>query len=131
MLKMNVCASVFIGVLIMTMNAVYADQSNPHQTVERFLQALKQGDIETIGKLIDGDYYRKNKKQIDNNPTYSDFLKRYYQNSEFRIVGTVWNKASVFTRVEKSDNGNITSFSTFRLEKDSNNIWKIMDEKLE
>lgn len=129
MIKRNVC--VFIGVLLVALNTAYADQLNPHQTIERFLQALKQGDIETIGRLIDGDYYRQNKQQIDNNPTYSDFLQRYYQNSEFRIIGTVWDKASVLIRVEKSDNGHIASFSTFRLEKDNNKIWKIMNEKLE
>ena len=129
MIKRYVC--VFIGLLMVTLNSAYADQLSPHQTVERFLQALKHGDIDTIGGLIDGDYYRQNKRQIDNNPTYSDFLKRYYQNSEFRIVGTVWDKAGVFIRVERSDNGDIASFSTFRLEKDGNKIWKIMDEKLE
>lgn len=130
MMKRNVW--IFIGILmIVTLNTVYADQLNPHQTVERFLQSLKHGDVHTIGKLIDGDYYQQNKQQIDNNPAYSDFLKRYYQNSEFRIIGTVWDKASVFIRVEKSDNGNVTSFSTFRLKKDGNKIWKIMDEKLE
>lgn len=128
-MKRNVC--IFIGVLIMTLNTVYADQLNPHQTIDRFLQALKHGDIDTIGKLIGGDYYQQNKQQIDSNPTYSDFLKRYYQHSEFRIIGTVWDKASVFIRVEKSNNGNVTSFSTFRLEKDSNNIWKIVNEKFE
>ena len=116
-----------ISFFLFNLSLSFADASNPRGTIENFLSALKRGDIEELQNLTAGSYYSSNKNKIESNPAYSEFLKNFYENSEFRITGTLWDHDSIIYCVEVRTNGSVSAYTKFRLQK-SGGPWKVTEE---
>lgn len=66
-------------VLVLACNARCAEPATPLDTVARFYEASRQGDVETMKSLIAGPYYKTRKKLLENNADYPQFLRKYYE----------------------------------------------------
>lgn len=64
-----------------------------HKVLIPFFKALQSGNISTIKKYISPELYEKNQVLLDENTEYSDFLKNYYKDVDFRIVSAKQNES--------------------------------------
>jgi len=53
-----------------------------NQVIRPFFLALKEGDIETIKRLISKKMYEERKTLLEDNPEYGAFLRRCYKGAE-------------------------------------------------
>ena len=100
-----------------------------------FLDALKNGDLDSIKHYIAGDIYENKRVLLEKNEEYSEFLKNYYHGVEFYIEKAVesGNYIVVHVLIEFSngDEGNARLY----LGKDVNKVpgalegatWKIIE----
>lgn len=62
------------------------DQLEAQEVVNRYFDALKQGDTKTVKNLIDGDFLTSQKSLL-NNSAYPDHLINIYKDMSFEITG--------------------------------------------
>ena len=55
-----------------------------NNTCVPFFKALKNGDVKTIIAYSSGEFYRRYKVLLEQNPTYPQFLRDYYRGVEFQ-----------------------------------------------
>lgn len=65
--------------LIIGFNQVSAEFENPTDTVTSYFEACRNGDVETIKRLIAGPFYDSRKVLLLKNKSYPNFLKNYYR----------------------------------------------------
>jgi hypothetical protein len=56
------------------------------ETLRPYFEALKNGDVVSIKKVIAGKMLQRNLVLLDQNKNYPDFLRDYYQSVEFSIM---------------------------------------------
>ena len=61
------------------------DQLEAREVIDRYFDALKQGDTQTIQSLLDGDLLTA-RKPLLNNPSYSDHLINVYKDMTYEIT---------------------------------------------
>ena len=115
---------IIITVLIMSFISFEANALEPNDTVLRYLHALKHGDVGTIKDSITGELYKKRKVLLEQNKSYSEFLKKTYRKAEFQIKETMVNNNDVLVKVESKLPEGKTIF-IFYLNKNSQGNWKI------
>jgi len=115
---------IIIAVLIVSFSAFASDALEPNDAVSRYLRALSQGDIGTIKDSITGEMYKNNKVLLEQNESYSEFLKKTYRDAEFQIKETTVNKNEALFKVESKFPDGITRF-IFYLNKNAEGNWKI------
>ena len=54
-----------------------------------FFNALKDGNVEALKQYISKDMYRKNRRLLDQNRKYPEFLRKYYQGTSFHTKSMV------------------------------------------
>jgi len=54
-------------------------------TIQTFFSILQSGNTTAIESYLGGDLYERRKTLLRNNREYSEFLRRYYQGTEFQI----------------------------------------------
>ena len=118
---------IIIAVLIVSFSAFASDALEPNDTVSRYLHALSQGDIGTIRDSITGELYKKRKILLEQNESYSEFLKKTYRKAKFIIKETTVNKNEALVKVESKFPDGITRF-IFYLNKNAEGNWKIFKE---
>jgi len=118
---------IIITVLIMSFISFEANALEPNDTVLRYLHALKHGDIGTIKDSITGEFYKKRKVLLEQNKSYSEFLKKIYGEAEFQIKETTIDNNDVLVKVESKLPGGKTKFILY-LSKNAEGNWKIFKE---
>ena len=130
MIKMIKMILVATGVIFFSNYSLAMGSSDLEITVDQFLEALRNGDT---GALIDvfSEKQLKYRRKLMNNPRYSDFLRRHYENCEFQIKEIrQLSEFSVEVYVEIVSSGQISSAPTFRFSK-KNKKWKFTGRKKE
>ena len=61
------------------------DQLEAREVIDRYFDALKQGDTQTIQSLLDGDLLTA-RKPLLNNPSYPDHLISVYKDMAYEIT---------------------------------------------
>ena len=118
---------ILLAVFLVSFSSIAANALEPNDTVLSYFQALKNGDIETIKDLITGEMYEKRKVLLEQNENYSEFLKKVYQEAEFRINETNETDNDVLVNVEVNTLNGKTEFNLL-LKKDMDGNWKIFKE---
>ena len=118
---------ILLAVFLVSFSSITAHALEPNETVLSYFQALKNGDIETVKGLITGEMYNKRKVLLEQNENYSEFLKKVYQEAEFRINETNEIDNDVLVNVEVNTLNGKTEFNLL-LKKDMDGNWKIFKE---
>lgn len=115
--------------LFVSYGSLHAETSETVDAViANYFEALKNGNIDTIRNYIAGNFYKKKKTLLENNKDYPEFLREFYQGAEVQIRNStqVDDKAVAEVWVYSPDRS--ISVTKIRLEKDSSNTWKIVEE---
>ena len=118
---------IIIAVLIVSFSSFEANALGPNDTVLRYLTALKHGDIGTIKDSIEGELYKKRKVLLEQNKSYSEFLKKTYRAAKFIIKETTVDNNDVLVKVEVKFPRGKTKF-ILHLNKNAQGNWKIFKE---
>ena len=62
-----------------------AQAVQPRDAVVQFFEASRNGDTETIRRLIAGSFYDQRKVLLEENEQYAEFLRAHYQGTEVRM----------------------------------------------
>ena len=115
--------------LFCNFNFLHAQVADPSDTLIVYFKALKNGDVETIKKCIAGDYYKKYKVLLEENQSYPEFLRNFYQGAEFDIVNTTkGNNDDVIVQVQTYFADGSTAHNKLRLKNFNKDGWKIVEE---
>ena len=82
----NLC---FIFSFLLSVSSAYADDTRILETVDRYTQALKSGDVQEIKKLVGGRLYRKRRALLEENTEYPDWLRKNYAGANFSFPSGV------------------------------------------
>ena len=150
---------IFLVMLFSGVASSPAASVTPTETVINYFDACRNGDVNSMKKLMAGNFYEKKHSLLFNNKNYPEFLKSYYQDLNITIVSAstgnfdmvsrnhsklyerFHKKGGLWTSSGENDIAVITvSFefpdksafiSKFLLKKVSNNHWKIFEHLLE
>jgi hypothetical protein len=64
-------------------DALYSEIVN--ETMVPYFEALKNGDVSTLQRLISGRMFERNKVLLEQNTEYPEFLRNYYRNVTFEV----------------------------------------------
>ena len=106
------------------------EAAEPAMVVEQYILALKNGKIEAVKYLLSDKFYKKRKVLLENNPNYSEFLRKFYEDSEFRIMKTVQKNEQVYVDIEQTRKDGSSNMITLILHEDKPGDWKINSETL-
>jgi hypothetical protein len=123
---LNVIAAFFFCISLAN-----AEQIGPDNTVLKFFNASRNGDVEQMRALISGSYYNRRKAVLENDDSYSAFLVDHFQGSMTNIEESTIdhkNQVAAITVTTRFPDETINT-SRLILKKDGNGIWKIVDEK--
>ena len=81
----NSLSQALLLVFMLAYSAWCADTTGPSDTVLKFYEASRHGDVETMKTLIAGPYYKNRKTLLEKNADYPEFLKRYFRGVEIRL----------------------------------------------
>jgi len=83
---MKIVTQILCLILVCVSASSVSFAEEPYQTVLNYLNASKNGDVQTIKSLIDGPYLQKSINLLENNKNYPEFLRDYYADVAFQIV---------------------------------------------
>jgi len=119
----------FISGFSFTAESAASTETEIEAVTLRFFNLLKEGDENALMSLL-GDEFISKREKVISNPNFKDFIKKYYQNSQFNIVSIEKidnrNYAVCF---EILRNGKIEKAHTIYFNKKMN-AWKMKGEKL-
>ena len=118
---------ILLVVFLVSFSSITAHALEPNETVLSYFQALKNGDIATIKSSITGEMYTKRKVLLEQNKTYSKYLKHVYKHADFQIKETAIQDNTAEVTVEVNSPGRQNEFVLF-LKKDDLGNWKISKE---
>jgi hypothetical protein len=124
--------SVFIILLSVPLNAQQADVDvGPIHSVNKYLKACQNGDIEEIKHLITGPLYTKRRSLLNDNAGYSKFLINHFSGVEFSILSdTAVNESREVVVVERHYPDGTLLRTKLILVNQNEDTWKIYDEQL-
>jgi hypothetical protein len=125
-MKRNIL-SIVIAILIVSLNPITSNALEPNEIVLCYLTALKNGDIQVIKDSIAGEIYNKSKVLLEQNKSYSEFLKKTYWKAKFQIKETTFDNNNVLVKVESKLEREKTKFILY-LNKNAQGKWKIFKE---
>ena len=116
-----------VGALFLSDTSLAID-SNLQITVGQYLNALKDGDVQSIMQILSEEQYQRREKLLKN-PRYSKFLKKYYKDCEFRI-GDIrplsGNRVGVDIEIFSGEQMSSATTLTFKIR---NGEWKLVHDK--
>ncbi len=85
---MKKCLSIIIlSVLIAGMSFTHSMAADePVETVIKYFEASKSGDVEAIKTLIAGPFYKKKIVLLEKNTEYPEFLKEFFEGSSMQVI---------------------------------------------
>ena len=120
-----------IATLFFCISPADAEQNGPDNTVLKFYNATRNGDVAQMRELVSGSYYNRRKAVLENNDSYPAFLMDHFHGSTTNIEKSIIdnkNQIAVVTVTTHFPNQSINT-SRLVLKKDGNGSWKIVDEK--
>ena len=118
---------VSVGALFLS-DTSFAIDSNLQTTVGQYLNALKDGDVQSIMRILTEEQYQRREKLLKN-PRYSRFLKKYYKDCEFRIEDIrplSENRVEVDIEIYSGEQMSSATTLTFKIH---NEVWKLVHDK--
>jgi len=108
-----------------------AESAKVYKATEIFIEALISGDISTIRSHIAGSLKNRLKTLLNDNKSYSQFLRKQYANAVFLIDDPIIDgeRASVDVSIEFQQNEK--RFFKIKLEKINNGKWMIIEQSEE
>jgi len=85
---------VLIMILTVTLSNASVQEPSPetfdhdhilNQVIQPYLESLKRGNITVIRQLISGNIYKRYRVLLEENRSYSNFLKKYYRHADFSV----------------------------------------------
>ena len=55
------------------------------QVVMPYVESLRTGNVTAARQLISGKFYQRNRTLLEENRSYSDYLKNYYKEADFTV----------------------------------------------
>ena len=86
-------------VLLFGAGLVEANESDATLVVQRYFQALHDGDVESIRGILGGRLLAR-KERLLSNPTYGDYLRNHYQDLSVSITSTAVESGAVEVMVD-------------------------------
>ncbi len=97
-------------------------------TVEPFLAALQQGDIEGARQYTAGGLYRNITEAAEQNVDYGAFLRQRYDGATFSPIVLEAQENNMIVGVEVDFAGKGTSVFDLLIARDSTGSWRIVDQ---
>ena len=97
----------------------------PVQTDEAFhslFSAMKNGEVEKIKNYISGEMLERNRVLLEQNREYPDFLRKFYDGAQFRVVEAVRNGDIVVANIMIIFQDGYESEIRLQLQKDTANL---------
>jgi len=109
---------------------VLADTGGPADTVLKYYEASREGNVTGMRQLIAGSFYNRRKVLLEANDNYPSFLESYYQDSAIAIDKVdISNEGKVaVVSVLITYASQTTETKTLILKMDKNDNWVIADE---
>jgi len=128
--KLSVIASLFILVVFNTL--AFSTENTPAEIVQNYFLACENGDVSAMKPLIADHFYQRRKVLIEENKKYSEFLKSHYSGMQIEIVSTEVESESGNAEVALKQifPGGSSIDTTLVLKKNTDGVWKIVDEVL-
>lgn len=113
-------------------NILYGDEvnSNPQDALDTYFHALKEGDVQKLISLLADPLLSEKKEILDEDKTYPDFLRNYYQDATLVVNHTAFKKdhnISILT-TEIYFKGDVNPMKIDFYLKWTDNGWKISEE---
>lgn len=125
--KILIAAAALLGASIL-----HAQDTLPADTIKRFFDASRAGDVETIKSLVAGSFYNRRKVLLEDNPAYPEFLASHYRDSSIEIAqattDAVSGTAAVAATIRYPDNKQESV--RYILKQDASGAWKIVRQQL-
>jgi hypothetical protein len=124
-------AYVLAVALFMGETALLAGEpASPDECVVQFFEASKNGDTTRMKQLMGGSFFNQRKILLEDNRTYRDFLRKYYDDARLQITNVREDRRGwvVDLRIKFAD-GSVDS-SKLLLQKDTSGTWKIVQDLL-
>lgn len=97
--------------------------------------ALKDGDVETIKDCFSSNYCERYKDLLDENKEYSNFLKDFYRDADYRIKRAVREKETTYVDIIIYFPNGTQSTKRWLLKEEKringNMIWKVKNEVID
>lgn len=74
-------------IIFFNLNVSANDQLDAACIIDKYFQALREGDTRTL-KILLGGYLLRKRKQLLENPRYPALLKKTYRNADFHILNS-------------------------------------------
>jgi predicted SnoaL-like aldol condensation-catalyzing enzyme len=97
----------------------------PVQTDEAFhplFSAMKNGEVEKIKNYISGEMLQRNRVLLEQNKEYQDFLRKFYDGAQFKVVEVVRNGDIVVANIMIIFKDGYESEIRLQLHRDSSNL---------
>lgn len=75
----------------LTISQEYLELVQTYEALHPFFSAMKNGEVEKIKNYISGEMFEKNRVLLEQNREYPDFLKKFYDGVQFKVVEVVRN----------------------------------------
>jgi hypothetical protein len=96
------CAVAMIALLALSGSVSAADQSSgagmgdAAPVLQRYFEALKTGDVGTLGAVLGGDLLARRQPLLDN-PIYPGELIAAFGNAQFKVVNWSWKRSKAIS----------------------------------
>ena len=110
--------------LMLFFSPVTSAAQEPHEVVNAYFQAMKNGDVVTMKSYLGGKLYEKRRILLEQNANYPKFLRNHFESGDVQ-VGEV--KDGIVKVMIQFPDGSRQSHQMV-VEQDSSGQWKIVDE---
>jgi hypothetical protein len=69
----------------------YLELVQTDEAFHPFFSAMKNGEVEKIKNYISGEMFERNRVLLEQNREYPDFLRKFYDGAQFKVVEVVRN----------------------------------------
>ena len=105
-----------------------AGPASPDECVAQFFEASKNGDTARMKQLIAGTFYNQRKVLLEENATYPDFLRKYYEGARQQITSMREDRGGWVVEVRIAFADATVDSNKLLLQKDATGTWKIMQD---
>jgi hypothetical protein len=133
---MKIISTIFFFYLVfipLFISSAEIETDCPTLTVEKFIIASRNGDLELLKTLITGPYYEKRMLLLEYNEGYADFLRKNFEDIFFEINKVEFQNDPNYAIVQIKKIMHNNQFINFELIliKDNMGNWKVFDEVLD
>ena len=105
-----------------------AGPASPDECVAQFFEASKNGDTARMKQLIAGTFYNQRKVLLEENTTYPDFLRKYYEGARLQITSMREDRGGWVVEVRITFADGTVDSNKWLVQKDATGTWKIIQD---